>query len=257
MCATCGYLVAAVCHITASHNRVSAEGWVYCEGDTPNFTYLNMLVSVLVRCLCLLPMTLRVSTSHISKLHILLLLSYDWFFPQKGCPLGYTGYRCQNPPGNGQICHRSAVSSTVCYCHCVDLYKAAHPSTPSWCHTYMQAPLSLSLFQSCQTPGAVGAVGAAPAAPDAPVSNLPQTVVDGQFEAGNANTAWQQNCAMYSEKVTAGGQGNCHFCNCLFCNCHFCKCHYSVTVTVYLAVIGVCSRCHYCDHSCNACLYNC
>jgi hypothetical protein len=145
MCATCGYLVAAVCHITASHNRVSAEGWVYCEGDTPNFTYLNMLVSVLVRCLCLLPMTLRVSTSHISKLHILLLLSYDWFFPQKGCPLGYTGYRCQNPPGNGQICHRSAVSSTVCYCHCVDLYKAAHPSTPSWCHTYMQAPLSLSL----------------------------------------------------------------------------------------------------------------
>eukprot|EP00953_Heterococcus_sp_UTEX-ZZ885_P029747 15773-Heterococcus_DN1.PRE.2 len=54
--------------------------------------------------------------------------------------------------------------------------------------------------------GAVGAVGAAPAAPDAPVSNLPQTVVDGQFEAGNANTAWQQNCAMYSEKVTVGGQ---------------------------------------------------
>jgi hypothetical protein len=70
-----------LCATSLRHNRVSAEGWVYCEGDTPNLTYLNLLVSVLVRCLCLLPMTLRVCTADISKLYTFFyccrLICYD------------------------------------------------------------------------------------------------------------------------------------------------------------------------------------
>ena len=97
------------------------------------------------------------------------------------------------------------------------------------------------------------AVPAAAAALDAPVSNLPQTVVDGQFEAGAANTAWQPACAMYAEKVTVGGKGEC---NCHLCNCHFCYCHY--TTLMLPSATGCncccsCSSCHFCNCHCCDC----